>query len=107
MRSSRVQARVRGDLVNRGLTPAEIRDLPAMVDVVTAGRALGVGRTKSYALARAAQFPCRVLRVGGSYLVPTADLLGVLGLTPAGLPEPGKGGCADGDRNDHENVCLP
>ncbi|MEO3827371.1 DNA-binding protein [Actinomadura sp. B10D3] len=74
------------------MTPAEIRMLPAMVDVVTAGRAIGVGRTKSYALARAGEFPCRVLRIGGSYLVPTAGLLALLGLDPAGCPEPGDGG---------------
>lgn len=64
----------------RGLTPAEIRALPAMVDLVTAGRALGVGRTKSYELARAGRFPCPVLRVGRSYLVPTTGLLTLLGL---------------------------
>ncbi|MGI5326921.1 hypothetical protein [Actinomadura nitritigenes] len=51
-----------------------------MVDLVTAGRALGVGRTKSYELARAGRFPCPVLRVGRSYLVPTAGLLTLLGL---------------------------
>ncbi|WP_329521829.1 hypothetical protein [Spirillospora sp. NBC_01491] len=60
-----------------------------MVDVVTAGRALGVGRTKSYALARAGDFPCRVLRIGDSYLVPTAGLLALLGLDQRGRPEPG------------------
>jgi hypothetical protein len=75
--------------VKPGLRPAEIRTLPAMVDVVTAGRALGVGRTKSYALARAGEFPCRVLRIGGSHLVPTADLLTLLGLDTIGRPEPG------------------
>ncbi|WP_230420781.1 hypothetical protein [Actinomadura soli] len=64
-----------------GLTPAEIRTLPAVVDLVTAGRALGVGRTKSYELARAGRFPCPVLRVGRSYLVPTTGLLTLLGLT--------------------------
>jgi hypothetical protein len=64
----------------RGLTPAEIRALPAVVDLVTAGRALGMGRTKSYQLARAGRFPCPVLRVGRSYLVPTAGLLTLLRL---------------------------
>lgn len=64
----------------QGLTAAEIRVLPAVVDLVTAGRALGMGRTKSYELARAGRFPCPVLRVGRSYLVPTAGLLTLLGL---------------------------
>ncbi|WP_021592208.1 hypothetical protein [Actinomadura welshii] len=72
-----------------GLTPAEIRTLPAVVDLVTAGRALGVGRTKSYELARTGRFPCPVLRVGRSYLVPTTGLLTLLGLTDgAGQPTP-------------------
>jgi hypothetical protein len=64
----------------RGLTAAEIRALPAVVDLLTAGRVLGVGRTKSYELARTGRFPCPVLRVGRSYLVPTAGLLTLLGL---------------------------
>ncbi|MFI0411208.1 DNA-binding protein [Actinomadura sp. 3N508] len=72
-----------------GLTPAEIRTLPAVVDLVTAGRALGVGRTKCYELARAGRFPCPVLRVGRSYLVPTTGLLTLLGLDDgAGPPAP-------------------
>ncbi|WP_240808644.1 hypothetical protein [Actinomadura geliboluensis] len=60
-----------------------------MIDLVTAGRALGVGRTKSYELARTGHFPCPVLRVGRSYLVPTAGLLTLLGLNDtAGQPAP-------------------
>ncbi|TYB41010.1 helix-turn-helix domain-containing protein [Actinomadura chibensis] len=64
------------------MTAAEIRSLPATIDLVTAGRVFGVGRTKAYQLARTGEFPCRVLRVGQSYRVSTADLLAVLGLTP-------------------------
>jgi hypothetical protein len=76
--------------VKPGLTAAEIRKLPAVVDLVTAGRALGLGRTKAYHLARSGDFPCRILHVGASYLVPTAGLLAVLGLTaqtPSGQHE--------------------
>jgi hypothetical protein len=51
-----------------------------MVDLVTASQALGMGRTKSYELARAGRFPCPVLRVGRRYLVPAAGLLALLGL---------------------------
>lgn len=79
--------------MSAGLTAAQIRKLPAMVVLVTAGRALGIGRTKSYALARAGTFPCRVLRVGDSYLVPTSGLLPLLGLQPdgpAGRPDTGR-----------------
>ncbi|MBE1533262.1 helix-turn-helix domain-containing protein [Actinomadura algeriensis] len=62
------------------MTTAEIRSLPATIDLVTAGRVFGVGRTKAYQLARTGDFPCRVLRVGRSYRVPTADLLAALGV---------------------------
>ncbi|TMR89550.1 helix-turn-helix domain-containing protein [Nonomuraea basaltis] len=63
------------------LTLAEIQHLPAVVDVVTAGRALGMGRTTAYQLARQGRFPCRILRIGKKYLVPTAALLAFLGHT--------------------------
>lgn len=69
-----------------GLSLADVQRLPAVVDLVTAGQALGIGRTKAYALARAGQFPCRVIRAGKSYLVPTAELLALLGLPPTGTP---------------------
>jgi hypothetical protein len=71
-------------MVTQALTLAEIAELPAVTDLVTAGRALGLGRTKAYELARAGQFPCPVIRAGSSWLVPTAGLLAVLG-----LPVPG------------------
>ncbi|WP_242642104.1 hypothetical protein [Lentzea alba] len=47
---------------------------------MTAGRALGIGRTKAYELARAEDFPARVLRLGNTYRVVTADLLRLLGV---------------------------
>ncbi|MEV0664689.1 DNA-binding protein [Actinomadura luteofluorescens] len=76
----------------KGLTAAEIRTLPATIDLVTAGRIVGVGRTKAYQLARSGQFPCRVLRVGHSYRVCTADLLTVLGLACDTHGQPCSGG---------------
>ena len=39
-------------MVRQALTLAEIAELPAVTDLVTAGRALGLGRTKAYELAR-------------------------------------------------------
>jgi hypothetical protein len=54
------------------LTRDELDQLPPVVDLATAGRALGIGRTKAYELARSGEFPCRVLRIGSSYRVPTA-----------------------------------
>jgi Helix-turn-helix domain len=69
-----------------GLTLAELLVLPATVDVSTAARALGLGRSTAYELARRDEFPCRVLRVGCSYRIPTADLLRVLGIEPPAWP---------------------
>jgi hypothetical protein len=66
------------------LSVADVQHLPAVVDLVTAGRALGLGRTKTYQLARTGEFPCRVIQVGRTYLVPTAELLTLLGLDPRG-----------------------
>ncbi|GAA1836611.1 helix-turn-helix domain-containing protein [Actinomadura chokoriensis] len=65
-----------------GLTPAELRSLPVTIDLVTAARAFGIGRTKAYQLARTGTFPCRVLQVGRNYRVSTADLQTALGLSP-------------------------
>lgn len=59
----------------------EIAELPTVLDLMTAARALGIGRTTAYALARGGGFPCAVIRVGGTYRVPTAGLLQVLGLS--------------------------
>jgi hypothetical protein len=85
-------------MVRQALTLAEIAELPAATDLVTAGQALGIGRTKAYELARAGQFPCPVIRAGKAWLVPVAGLLAVLGLpipdafpaAAAGLDTPGR-----------------
>ncbi|MEU4643672.1 helix-turn-helix domain-containing protein [Micromonospora sp. NPDC023814] len=60
----------------------ELLQLPAMVDLATAARALGVGRTKAYELAKSGTFPCPVLRIGNTYRVRTADLLNLVGIEP-------------------------
>ncbi len=64
----------------------EVLALPATIDVPTACRALGLGRTLGYELARRGEFPCPVLRVGRRYLVPTAGVHALLGLGPAARP---------------------
>lgn len=68
---------------NTTLTLAEVLELPAAVDLVTAGRAFGISRTKAHELVRANDFPCRVLRLGNQYRVPTAEILRLLGLDGA------------------------
>lgn len=67
-------------LVRADMTLSEIAELPTVLDLLTAARALGIGRTTAYALVRDGGFPCPVIRVGGTYRVPTAGLLQVLGL---------------------------
>ncbi|MBB2502995.1 helix-turn-helix domain-containing protein [Amycolatopsis echigonensis] len=62
------------------MTVAEVAALPAVVDLMTAARALRIGRTTAYALARTGDFPCPVLRVGGEYRVPVVGLRRALGL---------------------------
>jgi hypothetical protein len=71
--------------VIRALTVAELLALPAAVDLPTAGRAWGLGRTKSHELARAGEFPCPVLRLGNAYRVTRSDLLTSLGIDPDSL----------------------
>lgn len=62
------------------LTTEEVLALPVSIDLVTAGRCFGMGRTKAHELARKGEFPCKVLRLGVQYRVMRADLLRVLGL---------------------------
>lgn len=64
----------------KGMTRAELLALPAAVDLDTGNRALGLGRSKGYELAKRGQYPCKVLRLGKAYRVVTADLLNLLGL---------------------------
>jgi hypothetical protein len=60
-----------------------IVQLGPTTDIPTAARMLGFGRTLAYELAQRGEFPCRVLRVGRRYIVPTADLLVLLGMPAA------------------------
>lgn len=60
----------------------ELRSLPTVVDLMTAARALDIGRTKAYQMAKTGEFPVRIIRVGSGYHVPTAELMKVLGVEP-------------------------
>lgn len=60
----------------------ELLALPTTVSVETAARAIGLGRTRAYELARRGKFPCKVIRIGTSYRVVTADLRRLLGIEP-------------------------
>lgn len=62
----------------RGLTNDELLGLPAAIDLDTANRALMIGRSTGYGLAKRGAYPVKVLRLGNVYRVVTADLLRLL-----------------------------
>ncbi|MET9087210.1 hypothetical protein ABZX77_35960 [Streptomyces sp. NPDC004237] len=64
----------------RGLTSDELLALPVVIDLDTANRALMIGRSTGYGLAKQGEYPVKVLRLGNAYRVVTADLLKLLGL---------------------------
>ena len=64
------------------------RALPPTLDVVAAGRLLGVGRTVAYRLVREGRWPTHVVHVGRKIKIPTAPLLEFLGLPVAYPPDP-------------------
>ncbi|WP_433221614.1 helix-turn-helix domain-containing protein [Microtetraspora malaysiensis] len=61
------------------LTLAEVQELPAVVPLLMAARALGLSRNTAYRLVQRDEFPCRVLKVGDTYRVPTVELLVLIG----------------------------
>lgn len=61
----------------------EIDALGVSCDLRTAARALGVSKSTAYALAQKGEFPTRVVKIGSRYVVPTADLRALLGLSEA------------------------
>ncbi|NJP64810.1 integrase [Streptomyces spiramenti] len=63
-----------------GMTRDELLALPVVISLDTANRALAIGRSTGYALAKRDQYPVKVLRLGSAYRVITADLLRVLSI---------------------------
>lgn len=72
-----------GGLEHEADEPGRASRPPTTVSVETAARALGLGRTRAYQLARQGQFPCKVVRIGTSYRIVTADLRRLLGIEPS------------------------
>lgn len=69
----------------RGMTRAQLLNLPVSVDIVIAGQAFGIGRTLAYEMAKRGEFPVPVLRLGNRYRVTRANLLRALGETDDGI----------------------
>ncbi len=71
----------------RGAVPAmdedRLRQLPVVVDLVTAASVLGIGRTTAYELVRTGRWPTPILRLGNRIRVPTAALRELLSLSTA------------------------
>ena len=59
---------------------AEIDDLPAVVDVCTAAKVLGLSRTAAYELIRAGEWPTLEFRLGKLIRIPTAPMRELLGI---------------------------
>jgi hypothetical protein len=70
----------------KGLTPDEIRALPAAVDIPKAGECFKMGRSKAYHLARTGQFPVPVLPMGNTFRVTRASILAALGIEDMAAP---------------------
>jgi excisionase family DNA binding protein len=81
------------------LTRAELLALPVFVSLRTAARALGLGRSTAYELARKGVFPCRVVKVGHAYRVPGEELRRL-----AGVERPQQSGA---DRTCATDIRLP
>jgi hypothetical protein len=70
---------------------AELDDLPAVVDVCTAAKVLGLSRTAAYELIRVGEWPTPVFRLGKLIRIPTAPMLELLGIGSASGARPVEG----------------
>ncbi len=69
-----------GPAIVTAMSPDELLQLPAVVDLPTAADVLGVGHSSAYELVRTGQWPTPVLRLGRLIRVPTAPLLALVGV---------------------------
>jgi predicted DNA-binding transcriptional regulator AlpA len=59
----------------------DLRQLPVVVDLLTAAAVLGIGRTAAYDMVRSGCWPTPVLRLGSRIRIPTAALRELLSLS--------------------------
>lgn len=62
------------------MTRDEAAALPPVVDLPTAAKVLGLGRSAAYELVREGEWPTPILRLGRLIRVPTAPLLELIGI---------------------------
>jgi predicted DNA-binding transcriptional regulator AlpA len=60
------------------MTMAELRELPAAIDVTTAALALGISRATAYEAISRGDFPAQVITVNRRLVVVTSSLLAAL-----------------------------
>jgi predicted DNA-binding transcriptional regulator AlpA len=84
------------------VTVSEVGSLPVVLDSVSAGRMLGLGRTTTYRLLRQGAFPVPAHRAGRAWVVPTAGVLAYLGLDTFVFHR--GDGCGCGARGDNTKV---
>jgi hypothetical protein len=61
----------------------DVRAMPVVVDLTTAGKVFGLGRDLSVVLAETGEFPTPVLRLGRRRMVTRAAILAALGIPDA------------------------
>jgi predicted DNA-binding transcriptional regulator AlpA len=66
------------------MTTIDAYDLPPVIDLPSAARLLGIGRTAAYELVRTNAWPTPVLRLGRLIRIPSAPLLELLGISRDG-----------------------
>lgn len=71
----------------RDMHEDDVRALPVIMPLDDSNRAIRVGRTVGYALAKRGQYPVPVHRLGNQYRVCRSDLLRFLGLEVNAEPE--------------------
>ncbi|MEU6440441.1 hypothetical protein [Streptomyces sp. NPDC047046] len=65
--------------MDKSVGAEELKALPAVISIEEANAVLAIGRSTGYALAKKGAYPVRVLRLGRSYRVVTAELVALLG----------------------------
>jgi hypothetical protein len=76
----------------------ELRALPAVIPLTVAGRALGLGSTKTSELANRGEFPCPVLTLGRKRVVRRVSLFEVIGFDASAARADTAGTVARADR---------
>jgi hypothetical protein len=74
----------------------EPRSVPASIDLMSAARLLGIGRTCAYGLVRTGRWPTPVIRVGRCIRIPTRPLLALLDPDLADIHRPPSSSVGDG-----------